>query len=259
MPEFIEITSKDNPLIKFVSNLQSSSKYRNKEGLFVLEGLRICDDAYQNNIKFDKLIVTKDAYNKHKNIIDNFVSISKNCYFLREDLFKKISDTNSPQGIIAVANKPQKNNNILNNGRFIALENLADPSNLGAIARTAEALGIDGIIVSSDCSDPYSPKCLRSSMGTLLRLPIYITDNIMEYIRNNKLRAFACVVEKDATDISTVKFSDGDVILIGNEANGLSEEAKLNSFDCVTISMKGKAESLNAAAAAAIAMWEMVR
>ena len=93
MPEFIEITSKDNPLIKFVSNLQSSSKYRNKEGLFVPEGLRICDDAYQNNIKFDKLIVTKDAYNKHKNIIDNFVSISKNCYFLREDLFKKISDT----------------------------------------------------------------------------------------------------------------------------------------------------------------------
>ena len=72
MPEFIEITSKDNPLIKFVSNLQSSSKHRKQEGLFVLEGLRICDDAYQNNIKFDKLIVTKDAFKKHNDFIKDF-------------------------------------------------------------------------------------------------------------------------------------------------------------------------------------------
>ena len=212
-----------------------------------------------NNIKFDKLIVTKDAFKKHNDIIKDFVSISDNCYFLREDLFKKISDTNSPQGIIAVANIPYKDSDILNKGKYIALENLSDPSNLGAIARTAEALGIDGIIVSSDCCDPYSPKCLRSSMGTLLRLPIYITNNIIEFINKNKLRAFACVVEKEATDISTVNFNNGDVILIGNEANGLTSDARNNSYDCVTIRMQGKAESLNAGAAAAIAMWEMVK
>ncbi len=259
MPEFIEITSKDNPLIKFVSNLQSSSKHRKEAGLFVLEGLRICDDAYQNNIKFDKLIVTNTALQKHNSFVNDFAAISENCYILREDLFKKISDTNSPQGIIALARIPYNNDKILKDGRYIALENLADPSNLGAIARTAEALGIDGIIITDDSCDPYSPKCLRSSMGTLLRLPLYITDDIIEFIKENKLRAFACVVDKSATSISSIDFCEGDVLLIGNEANGLSPNTMQNAYSCVTIRMSGKAESLNAAAAAAIAMWEMVK
>lgn len=259
MPDFIEITSKDNQLIKFVSGLQSSSKHRKETGLFVLEGLRICDDAYQNNIKFDKLIVTKNALEKHNSFINDFANISDSCYILREDLFKKISDTNSPQGIIAVAHIPQNNDKLSNSGRYIALENLSDPSNLGAIARTAEALGIDGIIITSDSCDPYSPKCLRSSMGTLLRLPLYIADDIVGFVNKNNLRAFACVVDKSATSISSVNFCNGDVLLIGNEANGLSPYTKQNAFDCVTIHMRGKAESLNAAAAAAIAMWEMVK
>lgn len=259
MPEFIEITSKDNPLIKFVSSLQSSSKYRKETGLFVLEGLRICDDAYQNNIKFDKLIVTKNALEKHNKDINNFASVSEYCYILKEELFKKISDTSSPQGIVAVAHIPENNNTISNSGRYIALENIADPSNLGAIARSAEALGVDGIIITTDSCDPYSPKCLRSSMGTLLRLPLYITDDILNFAKENNLRTFACVVDKSAKSISEVNFSGGDVLLIGNEANGLSEKTKQNAFACITIRMNGKAESLNAAAAAAIAMWEMVK
>lgn len=259
MPEFIEITSKDNPLIKFVSHLQSSAKQRKEEKLFVLEGLRICSDAYENNIKFDKLIVSKNALQKHNDTITQFAKNSKNTYVLREDLFKKISDTNTPQGIIAVAQMPQKNDKISTNGRYIALENLADPSNLGAIARTAEALGVDGIIISSDSCDPYSPKCLRSSMGTLLRVPLYITDDIIDFISSNNLQSFACVVDRDADSIATHNFCDGSVLLIGNEANGLSNKAKTMATHRITIKMSGKAESLNAAAAAAIAMWEMVK
>lgn len=259
MPEFIEITSKDNPLIKFVSNLQTSSRHRKEAKLFVLEGLRICDDAYQNNIRFDKLIVTKAALEKHKNFIDMFAAISDNCYILKEDLFKKISDTNSPQGIIAVAEIPKNSNNLSKDGRYIALENLADPSNLGAIARTAEALGVDGIIMTSDSCDPYSPKSLRSSMGTLLRLPIFVVDNVSDFVLENNLRSFACVVDKNAESISLQEFKNGDVLLIGNEANGLSDEAKEKATCKITIKMQGKAESLNAAAAAAIAMWEMVK
>ncbi len=259
MPEFIEITSKDNPLIKFVSTLQTSAKHRKEAGFFVLEGLRICDDAYQNNIRFDKLIVTKSALEKHNSCINDFAKRSNSCYVLREDLFNKISDTNSPQGIIATAKIPENNTQLSQNGRYIALENLADPSNLGAIARTAEALGVDGIIMTSDSCDPYSPKSLRSSMGTLLRLPLYITDDILKLISDNKLRAFACVVDKTAESISGVQFCDGDVLLIGNEANGLREITKRDADKCVTIRMRGNAESLNAAAAAAIAMWEMVK
>lgn len=259
MPDFIEITSKDNPLIKFVSNLQTSSKHRKDADLFVLEGLRICDDAYQNNIRFDKLIVTKEFAQKHSDFFNKFVSNSDFCYFLKEDLFKKISNTNSPQGVIALAKTPRNNIDISSNGRYIALENIADPSNLGAIARTAEALGVDGIIISSNGCNPYAPKSLRSSMGTLLRMPLFITDDVIKFIKEKKLRSFACVVDKDADDISNCDFCDGDVLIIGNEANGLCDDTKLKSDKCVTIKMSGMAESLNAAAAAAIAMWEMVK
>ena len=259
MPEFVKITSKDNQLIKFVSLLQTSAKQRRQSGLFVLEGLRICTDAYDNNIKFDKLIVTETALQKYSDSVDMFSAISDSCYVLSENLFKKISDTNSPQGIIAVAKMPLKTSEISNSGRYIALENLADPSNLGAIARTAEALGVSGIIMSADSCDPFAPKSLRSSMGTLLRLPIFVVDDIMTCIKDNNLRSFACVVDKDAQNIASQTFSDGDVLLIGNEANGLSDDVKSNADYLITIKMQGKAESLNAAAAAAIAMWEMIK
>lgn len=259
MPDFVKITSKDNQLIKFVSLLQSSAKQRKESKLFVLEGLRICDDAYDNNIKFDKLIVTETALEKYKDSIELFAKNSDSCYILTENLFKKISDTNSPQGVIVVAKVPETSNVISKDCRYIALENLADPSNLGAIARTAEALGVNGIIITSDSCDPYSPKSLRSSMGTLLRLPIFVVDDIMTCIKESQLRSFACVVDRGADGISSIDFKNGDVLLIGNEANGLSDDVKLSADFLVTIKMHGKAESLNAAAAAAIAMWEMTK
>lgn len=259
MSHFIEISSKDNQLIKFVSQLQTSSKHRKLNNSFVLEGLRICDDAYQNNIKFDKLIVTKSAFEKYSEYVKRFSTVSDSCYFLKEELFKKISDTNSPQGIIAIAKLPEITKTISKTGRYIALENLSDPSNLGAISRTAEALGVDGIILSSDSCDPYAPKALRSSMGTLLRMPLFIVEDLTEFIKINNLRALACVVDQNAQSISSLQFLDGDVLLIGNEANGLSEKVKMASDSCITIKMSGRAESLNAAVAASIAMWEMVK
>ena len=259
MNNFTEITSKDNQIIKFVSQLQTSTKQRRTNGLFVLEGLRICRDAYENGIKFEKLIVTKDAFNKHFDIIDMFKTVSDNCYVLRDELFKKISDTNTPQGIIAVAKIPELSTKISNCGRYIAVENIADPSNLGAISRTAEALGVSGIIVSLDGCDPYSPKSLRASMGTLLRMPVYVTDDIIKFIKENSLRSLACVVDCNAQSIADVDFRNGDVLLVGNEANGLTKETKEKSDTLVTIPMKGKTESLNAAVAASIAMWEMMK
>lgn len=259
MSKFIEITSKDNQLIKFVNLLQSSPKARKNENLFVLEGLRICSDAYDNGIKFDKLIVTKTALDKHNEKINDFITVSDNRYLLRDDLFKKISDTNTPQGIIAVAKIPPLKSNILSGGRYIALENISDPSNLGAISRTAEALGVSGIIISSDGCDPYSPKSLRASMGTLLRMPIFLTDDIVTFFKQNGLISYGCVVDKRAKGISNIVFCDNSVIVIGNEANGLTENTKRKLDNLITIPMSGKAESLNAAMAASIAMWEMMK
>lgn len=260
MPDFKEIRSRDNSLIKLVSRLQSSASARKENGLFVLEGLRLCSDAFLNGIRFDKLIVSFSAAGKYNNEISGFLSKTGECIKVPDNLFEKISDTKSPQGIIALCRIPEHNTRgISSAGRYVALENISDPSNFGAVARTAEALGADGLIVSSDGCDPYSPKVLRSSMGTVLRLPVFVAEDFELLLKSSGLKTYACVVDSSAESITVQKFSDGCAVLIGNEANGLTEKTVMTAYRRVTIPMKGKAESLNAAAAAAIAVWEMMK
>ena len=260
MRAFNIITSRENPLIKLVAALQVSSEKRKRNGLFVLEGLRICKDACDNGIKFDKLIVSDAAAEKYAADTEKFSLISDECYKIPDSLFKKISDTKTPQGIIAVAKMPVTGScGIDKNGKYIALENVSDPSNLGAISRTAEALGVNGIILSSDGCDPYSPKALRASMGTLLRVPVFVTESFAETLKSTGLKRYACVVDKTAESKKEQSFENGSVVMIGNEANGLTDSAKHSADVLVTIPMTGRAESLNAAAAAAIAMWEMMK
>lgn len=260
MKNFKEITSKENSLIKLTSLLQTSHKARKENGLFVLEGLRICFDAYDNGILFDKLIVSNTALEKYPNDIESLSEKASECYKIPDNLFKKISDTSSPQGIIAVAKIPSSNSAVINtNGRYIALENIADPSNLGAVARTAEALGVSGIILSHGGCDPYSPKALRASMGTLLRLPVIVLNDFANSLKATHLKTYSCVVDSTAKSINDVSLGDGSVLIIGNEANGITDETKLLSDEQITIHMSGKAESLNAAVAASILMWEMMK
>ena len=260
MKDFKVITSRENSLIKLTSLLQSSRNAREENGLFVLEGLRICKDANENGIRFDKLIISDSAYLKFEEEVKLYSENSTECFKIPDNLFKKISDTSSPQGIIAIAKISQTDSAKLNSkGRYIALENLQDPSNLGAISRTAEALGVSGIILFGGGCDPFSPKVLRASMGTLLRMPIIITKDFFSEARELKLKTYACVVDNDALSVNNLELTDGCVFLIGNEANGLTEKTKALSDYCVTIPMKGRAESLNAAVAASIVMWEMMK
>ncbi|MBQ3547326.1 MAG: RNA methyltransferase [Clostridia bacterium] len=259
MPEIKVITSKDNPLIKLVCGLQSKASVRKREGLFVLEGLRICDDAADNSIWFDKLIISKTAKEKYGLELEKFYKNADEIFEIPDSLFAKISDTASPQGVIAVVKIPTLSPEISKSGRYIALENLNDPSNLGAISRTAEALGVSGIILSSDSVDPYAPKSLRASMGTLLRMPVIILNDFVNEIKASGLTTYACVVDSNATAITDITFNDGSVLLIGNEANGLTGAAKNMAHKQITIPMRGNAESFNAATAAAISMWEMMK
>ncbi len=259
MADFKVITSKENSLIKLIATLQTSAKSRSEQGLFVLEGLRICSDAYDNGIRFDKLIISDSAAEKYSKEIARFSVVSDECYRIPDGLFKKISDTKTPQGIIALTKIPECTPEIDLHGRYIALENIADPSNLGAVARTAEALGVSGIIMSKDSCDPYSPKSLRASMGTLLRLPLIILEDFPSEIVDLGLTTYACVVDNGAEKITDMQFENGSVMIIGNEANGITEATKNVSDHLITIPMSGMAESLNAAVAAAISMWEMMK
>ena len=130
---------------------------------------------------------------------------------------------------------------------------------MGAVSRTAEALGVSGIILNSNACDPYSPKSMRASMGTLLRMPIIILDDFSKDLCSIGLKTYACVVDKDAESITDINFSDGSVVIIGNEANGITEETKSAASKRITIKMQGLAESLNASVAAAISVWEMMK
>ena len=258
MKNFLRITSKDNDNLKQISQLLKSSKRRRDEGLFVLEGLRLCLDAIQNGHVPQKVFLSETAISKYQREVE-ILTAHGDTYVLSDSLFSKFSDTVSPQGILCVCKTPLFDEEKFNpNGRYIALDNLQDPSNLGAIARTAEAFGIDGIIIQGGC-DPYSPKSLRASMGALLRLPVYPTDDMFAVFAKNRLKSYASVISREADSVGEIRFNGGCVVIIGNEANGISAET-VDKSDClITIHMSGRAESLNAAVAASVIMWEMCK
>ncbi len=224
----------------------------------MIEGLRLCRDAAENGYQFECLLFTKEALDKHEDTLVFLSRNAQNSYLLSKTAFDKISDTKTPQGIICICKNLSRAEKIKPKGRYIALQNLSDPSNLGAISRTAEALSISGLILSPDCCDPYSPKSLRASMGALLRLPIIRTENFSQDLLSSGLTLYSCVVTPDAMSVTDVDFSEGSVSIIGNEANGLTKEI-IDISTPITIKMTGRAESLNAAVAASIVMWEMKR
>ena len=147
------------------------------------------------------------------------------------------------------------------NGKYIALEGVSNPSNFGAVIRTAEAVGLDGVIISGGC-DIYNPKSLRASMGSLFRLEVVQSSSLpelFEELKKEGMKIYAGVPSADAVKITDADMSGGVICVVGNEGNGLTDEVIAASTCSVTIPMKGRAESLNAASAAAIIIWEMMR
>ena len=257
------ITSKDNDNIKLITALNSSAKNRKKNKAFVLEGFRLCSEIVNESIKPQLLCVSEGCAEKYSEMISSLESLSHNAIMISDSLFEKISDTKSPQGIICVCNTdilhsfiPQKS------GKYIALENVSDPLNLGTVIRTAEALGVDGIILSKDCCDVLSPKVVRGSMGAVLRMSFIFVDSMTDYVLQlNEMgfNTYACVVQSDAKKITDIGFEKGSVVLIGNEGNGLTKDVIDVCIEKITIPMNGRAESLNAASAASIVMWELIK
>lgn len=257
------ITSKDNDIIKDAAKLVKSAKYRRERNLFTAEGVRLCRDGIMSGIIAESFLFTSSAKNKYRDDFEKISEGAKKCCEISEQLFEKISDTKSPQGFFCIFNmldKPSFPYTINNQGNYVALENLQDPSNLGTVLRTAEALGIDGVILSENCCDIYSPKVVRGSMGAVFRLPFYISESFTEFIASATQKGVFTYgsTPRNAVDITDVCFNGG-IMLVGNEGNGLTEKTLAVCSKRVRIPMRGRAESLNAAAAAGILMWEMIR
>jgi len=253
------ITSKTNDIIKDTKKLITSSKARALSAAFVLEGARLCFDVLNSVYGVKTLLVTEKLFEKYPLEISALIDKSEASYFISDEVSKKLSDTENPQGIFAVC-EMIKTDESISGSKLVALDNVQDPSNVGAIIRTAEALGIDGII-AYNCCDIYNPKTLRASMGSVLREKIFVTDNLEKTLGelNNEYKVYSTVPDRNAKKITEVDFSVPAICVIGNEANGVEENIKDLSDKLITIPMFGNAESLNASAAASIIMWEMLR
>lgn len=258
------ITSKNNEKIKYAVSLKDSSSERKKSACFFVEGARLCFDAAQSDVDILQFFFTQKAKEKFADYYNSVAEKAQKLFEISDDVSKKLSDTQSPQGMFCVCKAVDKNvkaDKINSKGKYILLENVQDPSNLGAISRTAEALGVDGLIISGGC-DIYNPKALRASMGAFFRLNVINCDDLQQFISDAKEKSItvaASTPSKDAVKITDIDFSGGIICIVGNEGNGVSKETMENSSVKVTIPMGGRAESLNASTAAAILIWEMMR
>ena len=256
------ITSKENPTIKLYQKLSSSKKERLQYGLFVLEGLRIVEDAIKEKSGLSHIIMTKYAYEKFGFVIFQADLRDTKTIVISNELGNKIASTDTTQGIFAICRIPvQKKMIFSENGRYIVLYGLQDPGNVGMIIRTADALGINGVILSG-CCDLYSPKVIRSTMGSVFRVDTLIendTENLFGILMENTVETLASVIDKDAENINNCLSKGKQAVFIGNEGNGLPSEISERCDRRITIRMNGTVNSLNAAMASGIIMWELTK
>ena len=255
------ITSKDNEIIKNIKKLKEK-KYRDQTGEYIIEGIKLVEEAIIENVKISKIVVCEDCETDGSIPKDLMYEIAKyNCIYVSKKIFESISDVNTPQGILAVIEKYQLEEKIsYNEDILVVLDGVQDPGNLGTILRTVDSVNLKQIILSPKCADPYNPKVVRSSMGAIFRLNIIESKNIIETlkdIKKNKYKIVATSLETEE-NIYTLDYNK-KAIIIGNEANGVSKEVLEIANEKIKIPMLGKTESLNVAVATGIILYEYVR
>lgn len=254
------ITSTSNAKVKNVIALCTKAKVRREQNAYIVEGIRMFKEAPRHLIK--EIYMTEQIMQK-ENLQDCF-SWGVTCELVSEEVFSKMSDTKTPQGILCVMEKPDYDlNEILSkkDGLWVVLEDIQDPGNLGTILRTGEGAGINGVIMSKGCVDIFNPKTIRSTMGSVYRVPfIYIEDmaSLFELFRSNKITSYAAhLAGKKQYD--EFDYCGKTAFVIGNEGNGLTKQTADMTSEYLRIPMEGKVESLNAAMACGILMYEANR
>lgn len=267
------ITSTANSRVKRIVQLQEKSRARINENVFIAEGIKMFEEAPPDRIL--ELYIEEKLYESVKN--EKLFSKIKECFdkgipveTVTEEVFEKMSDTRSPQGILCVLERFSYNREQIvqdaverRDGKgqrplFLLLEDIQDPGNLGTMVRTAEGAGADGIFMTRKTVDIYNPKTIRSTMGSLYRVPFAYTDDFEEIIgllHRKNIRVYAAHL-KGTQYYHEIDYKEGSAFLIGNEGNGLKEETA-GMADCyLKIPMEGQLESLNAAVAAALLMYQ---
>ncbi|MEG2353811.1 MAG: RNA methyltransferase [Clostridium sp.] len=253
------IESKNNDFLKEVKKLKEK-KYRIKKQCFLVEGIRFVIEALDSKFFIEALVVSDKFLKGFYELEIDFLNLKNTrIVSVSDDIFNGLCDTENPQGILAVVkNKDLK---VLGErGFYILADKLQDPGNMGTIIRTAHAAGALAVIITKGTVDIYNEKTLRSTMGSIFRMPI-IEDKDLEVVKNLQDKGFKLVTSTLDTDKNffEVDLNQDIIISVGNEGNGISNELRELSDIEVKIPMPGNAESLNAAVAASIMMYEVVR
>lgn len=267
------ITSRNNPLVKWASSL-ADKKGRSENKAFLAEGIKLTLEAIRAKLPVSHIFISESALDTYLLRITEGLSNSDmkqtDIYIVSDSAFEKISTEKSPQGVISVIKYLDFffNNSIIYKEDFflgkeenaMALFSVRDPSNLGAVIRSAVAFNITHIILSADCADVYNPKTLRSAMGSLFNIRITRVASFSDFViaaKSSGRRVFAAELRDGAVSLSDAELRRDDIIIIGNEGHGISEDISALCDNSIFIPISDRTESLNASVAAAVFMWEL--
>lgn len=263
----IMITSSSNPQIKRISQLLKKAKIRREEQVFVVEGMKMFREAPAERI--EKIYLSESFAEKEswrEILLEKQISPEGSRVEIVEDkVFKSVSDTVTPQGVLCLIRMQPYTLEDMTKGEeppfLMILEDLQDPGNLGTILRTGEGAGVTGIVLSKNSVDVFNPKVIRSTMGSVYRMPVLYVDSIEEILPQFKeqgIRTYAAHL-KGKNSYAEEDYKGGTAFFIGNEGNGLTDRLTRQADCLIRIPMKGQVESLNAAMASGILMYEVLR
>ena len=242
-----EITSTENKIYKQTKKLLSRSE-RNKTKLFIAEGQRIVEDAVAANVA--EYIFVSDNYSGTEYDLP--------VYKVSDKMFAALSDTETTQGIIAICRMTDYNIEETDCDTLLVCDGVSDPGNLGTLIRTAECSGVGGVVLLKGTVDPYSPKVVRSTMGSVFRVPLYFAQ-AQDLATHLSDYAIVATVLDGSKDLYDIEFPEKTAVVVGNEAHGVSKEVADMAQIRTLIPMCGNSESLNASVAGSIVMYEILR
>ena len=254
------ITSKDNETIKNIRKLKEK-KYRDINCEYIIEGLRMLKEAMTEKADIKLIVVCEECL--QNDCIDNKLKyeIAKyECIHVNKKIFSLLTDVQNPQGVLAVIRKQNRDSIDYKQNIIVALDGIQDPGNLGTILRTIDSVGLNQVIVSKETADSYNPKVVRSTMGAIFRVNIIETENLLNTLKSAKKHHYKIMATslENSTSIYEADYNK-KVIIIGNEANGVSKDILDYADEKIKIPMLGKTESLNASVATGIVLYEYVR
>jgi TrmH family RNA methyltransferase len=250
-----KITSRENAKIKYACRLASSGAFRRSEGRFLAEGRKLCPELCRG-AALEQLFYTQAAAEK----CPELAHLPGEHYLIEDHVADKLADVGTHQGVFGVFRTPQADlNSIRPGGRYLALERVQDPGNVGTLLRSAAAFGFDGVLLSDGCASPFAPKTLRASMGAAVQLPIVEGGDMAQTVAELRARGITCLAaalyRSEPLSAAAREYPGGVCVVIGSEGQGLTEATVAACDKTVRIPMTDRVESLNAGIAGSVLLW----